>query len=170
MSDIHISRDKRDLYAFYCEVQALVADSLRPQPSPKSSNLNTTEAKNNHLSSTFTSWDRYCMFDNVTTSFRDVIPSCEYDNNNNFEFSSTKEITEMIMESALEHICRLRWMKQVSWRHVVISVTLGHHVMTKRHHANTYNTIIVWNSATEMSTEINMYHHFRTWLSWCDLA
>ena len=79
--------------------------------------------------------------------------------------SATNKITETKMESALEHICRLIWRQFVSWRHVVISVTSWCHVMTWRHHANTY-TIIVWNSATEISTEINLYHHFRTSTSW----
>ena len=79
--------------------------------------------------------------------------------------SATNEITETKMESALEHICRLRWRQFVSWRHVVILVTSWRHVMTWRHHASTY-TIIAWNPVTEISTEINVYHHFRTSTSW----
>ena len=79
--------------------------------------------------------------------------------------SATKEITETKMESALEHICRLRGRQFVSWHHVVILVTSWRHVMTCRHHAKTY-TIIAWNPATEISTEINVYHHFRTSTSW----
>ena len=69
------------------------------------------------------------------------------------------------MESALEHICRLRWKQFVSWRHVVILVTTWRHVLTWRHHASTY-TIIAWNLATEISTVINVYHHFRTSTCW----
>ena len=83
--------------------------------------------------------------------------------------SATKEITETEMESALEHICRLRWRQFVSWRHVITLVTSWRHVMTWRHHASTY-TIIAWNPATEISTEINVYHHFRTSTSWCRIS
>ena len=69
------------------------------------------------------------------------------------------------MESALEHICRLRWRQFVSWRHVVILVTSWRHVMTWRHHASTY-TILARNPAIEIITEIHVYHHFRTSTSW----
>ena len=82
------------------------------------------------------------------------------------KFSSvTKEITETKMKSALESICRLGWRLIVSWRHIVISVTSWRHVMTWRHHASTY-TMIAWNSSTEISTEMYVYHHFRTSTSW----
>ena len=37
--------------------------------------------------------------------------------------------------------------------------------MTWRHHANTY-TMIACNPSTEISTEIHVYHHFRTSTSW----
>ena len=79
--------------------------------------------------------------------------------------SATKEITETKMKSALEPICRLWWRQFVSWRHVVILVTSWRHVMTWRHHACTY-TMLVWNPSTEISTEIHVYHHFRTPTSW----
>ena len=67
--------------------------------------------------------------------------------------SATKEITETKMESALEHICRLRWRQFVSWRHVVLLVTSWRHAMTWKHHASAY-TIIAWNPETKISTEI----------------
>ena len=76
--------------------------------------------------------------------------------------SATEEITETKMESALEHICRLRWRQTVSWRHLVIFVTSWRHVMTCKHHASTY-TIIARYPAIEIS---NVYHHFRTSTSW----
>ena len=79
--------------------------------------------------------------------------------------SATNEITETKMESALEHICRLRWRQIVSWRHLVILVTSWRHVMTCRHHASTY-TIIARYPATKISTEIDVYHHFSTSTSW----
>ena len=47
----------------------------------------TIETKKNHPSSTSTSLDRYNMFNDVMTSFRVVILSCKYDNNNRVEFS-----------------------------------------------------------------------------------
>ena len=78
---------------------------------------------------------------------------------------ATNKITETEMESALEHICRLGWRQFVSWRHVVILVTSWRDVMTWRHHASTY-TILAWNPAIEIITEINVYHHFRTSTSW----
>ena len=98
------------------------------------------------------------------TSSRDVIPSCKYDDNNQVEFSHQRNHRNE-MESALEHICRLRWRQFVSWRHVVILVTSWRHVMTWRHHASTY-TILAWNPAIEIITEIHVYHHFRTSTSW----
>ena len=52
--------------------------------------------------------------------------------------------------------------KKVWVRH---AVTSWRHVMTWRHHASTY-TIIAWNPAIEIITEIHMYHHFRTSTSW----
>ena len=97
-------------------------------------------------------------------SFRDVIPSCKYDDNNHVEFSSQQNHRNEI-ESALEHICRLGWRQIVSWRHVVILVTSWRHVMTWTHHAST-NTILAWNPAIEIITEIHVYHHFRTSTSW----
>ena len=69
------------------------------------------------------------------------------------------------MESALEHIRRLRCRQIVSWRHIVILVTSWRHVMTWRHHASTY-TIIARYPAIEISTNMNVYHHFRTSTSW----
>ena len=120
--------------------------------------------KKNHLASTSTSWDRYSMFSDVMTSVRDVIPSCKYDDNKQVEFSNQRNhINEM--ESALEHICRLRLRQFVSWRHVVILVTSWRHVMTWSHHASTY-TILAWNPAIEIITEIHVYHHSRTSTSW----
>ena len=78
---------------------------------------------------------------------------------------AAEKITETRMESALKHICRLRWRKWISWRHVLMAMTSWRHVMIEKHHANTY-MIIVWNSAIEISTEINMYYHLRTATSW----
>ena len=124
------------------------------------STQNTIETKKNHLASTSTSWDRYNMFNDVMTSFRDVILSCKYDDNNQVEFSHQKNHRNE-MESALEHICRLRWRQFVSWRHVVILVTSWRHIMTWRHHASTY-TMIAWNPTIEIITEIHVYHYFRT--------
>ena len=79
--------------------------------------------------------------------------------------SATKEITETTIKLALLHICRLRWRQFVSWCHVVNLMTSWRHVMTWRHHANTY-TMIAWNPSTEIFTEIHVYHHFRTSTSW----
>ena len=78
---------------------------------------------------------------------------------------ATKEITETKIKLALLHICRLRWRQFVYWCHVVNSMTSWRHVMTWRHHANTY-TMIACNPSTEISTEIHVYHHFRTSTSW----
>ena len=124
----------------------------------------TIETKKNHLASTSTSWDRYSMFNDVMTSFRDVILSCKYDDNIQVEFSYQRNHRNEI-ESALEHICRLGWRQFVFWRHVVISVTSWRHVMTWKHHASTY-TISAWNSGIKIITEIHVYHHFRTSTSW----
>ena len=123
--------------------------------------------KRNHLSGTSTSWDRYSMFNDVMTSWRHFLTSFYHANTMAITklSSATKEITETKMESALEHICRLRWRQFFSWRHVVILVTSWRHVMTWRHHASTY-TMIAWNPSTEISTEIHVYHHFRTSTSW----
>ena len=121
------------------------------------STQNTIETRKNHLASTSTSWDRYSMFNGVMTS-------CKYDDNNQVEFSLQPNHRNE-MESALEHICRLRWRQFVSWRHVVILVTSWSHVMTWGHHASTY-TMIAWNPAIEIITEIHVYHHFRTSTSW----
>ena len=98
------------------------------------------------------------------TSFRDVIPLCKYDDNSHVEFSKKRNHRNE-MESALEHICRLGWRQFVSWRHVKILVTSWRQVMTWRHHASTY-TILAWNPAIEIITEIHVYHHFRTPTSW----
>ena len=107
---------------------------------------------------------RRVMFNDVMTSFPDVIPLCKYDNNNQVKFSHQWNYRNK-MESALEHICRLKWRQIVSWRHVVILVTSWRHVMTWRHHDSRY-TIIAWYPTTDISTEINAYHHFRTSTSW----
>ena len=98
------------------------------------------------------------------TSFRDVIPSCKYDENNHIEFSNQRNHRNE-MESALERISRRGWRQFVSWCHVVISVTSRRHVMAWRHHASTY-TILAWNPAIEIIPEIHVYHHFRTSTSW----
>ena len=93
--------------------------------------------KKNHIASTSTSWDRYSLFNDVMTSFRDVIPSCKCDNNNQIEFSHQRNHR---MESALEHIYRLRWRQFISWRHVVILMTSWRHVsdvMTSRYDIKT---------------------------------
>ena len=83
-----------------------------------------------------------------------------------FELSSaTKDITETKIKLALLHICRLRWRQFVYWYHVVNLMTSWRHVMTWRHHANTYS-MIACNPSTEISTEIHVYHHFRTSTSW----
>ena len=79
--------------------------------------------------------------------------------------SATKEITETKIKLALLHICRLRWRQFVYWCHVVNFMTSWRHVMTWRHHANTY-TMIACNPSIEISTEIHVYHHFRTSTSW----
>ena len=100
----------------------------------------------------------------VMTSVHSVIPSCKYDDNNQVEFNNQRNHRNE-MESALEHICRLGWRQFVSWRHVVILVTSWHHVMTWSHQASTY-TILAWNPAIEIITEIHVYHHFRTSTSW----
>ena len=127
--------------------------------------------KKNHLASTSTSWDRNSMFNDVMTSFRDVIPSCIYDDNNHVEFNNQRNHRNEI-KSALEHICRLGWRQFVSWRHVIILVTSWRHVMTWKHHASTY-TILAWNPAIEIITGIHVYHHFRTSTNWyseiCDV-
>ena len=130
----------------------------------KLSTRNTIETKKNHLASTSTSWDRYSMINDVMTSFRDVIPSCKYDDNNHVEFRNQRNHRNE-MESALEHICRLGWRQFVSWRHVIILVTSWRHVMTWGHHASTY-TILAWNPAIEIITGIHVYHHSRTSTSW----
>ena len=98
------------------------------------------------------------------TSFRDIIQSCKYDDNNQVKFSHQRNHRNE-MKSALEHICRLGWRQFVSWRHLVILVTSWRHVMTWRHHASIY-TIFVWNPAIEIITEIHVHHHFRTSTSW----
>ena len=46
------------------------------------------KTKKNHSSSTSTSWDKYSLFNDVMTSFHNVISSCEYDNNNIAEFGN----------------------------------------------------------------------------------
>ena len=68
----------------------------------------------------------------LMTSFRDVIPSCKYDDNNHVEFSNQRNHRNE-MEWALEHICRLGWRQFVSWRHVIIFSD----VMTSRYDMKT---------------------------------
>ena len=55
--------------------------------------------------------------------------------------SATKEITETKIESALEHICRLRWRQFVSWRLVVIFVSACRGKPTE---LNDINKILLW--------------------------
>ena len=55
-----------------------------------SATKNTIETNKNHISSTAASWDRYSLFNDVMTSFCDVIPSCKYDNNNKVAFSNQR--------------------------------------------------------------------------------
>ena len=119
---------------------------------------NTIETKKNHLASTSTSWDRYSIFNDVMTSFRDVIPLCKYDDNNHVEFSNQRNHRNE-MESAFEHICRLVWRQFVSWRHVVILVTSWRHVsdvMTSR-----YDMKSSWKYIHNTSLEPNNRNNYR---------
>ena len=56
------------------------------------------------FSSTFTSWDRYSMFNDVMMSIRDVIPSCKYDDNNQVEFSHQKNHRNKTYISSRTHL------------------------------------------------------------------
>ena len=96
--------------------------------------VNSKYYRNYHLASTSTSWDRYSICNDGMTSFRDVIPSCKYGDNNQLELGHQRNHRNE-MKSALEHICRLGWRQFVFRRHVVILVTSWRHVMTWRHHA-----------------------------------
>ena len=98
------------------------------------------------------------------TSFRDVILSCKYEDNNHVEFSNQQNYRNENRISSRAHL--QAEMKAVRFLTSCSNFSdVRRHVMTWRHHASTY-TIIAWNSATEISTEINLYHPFRTSTSW----
>ena len=94
------------------------------------------------------------------TSFRDVIPSCKYSDNNQVEFSHQRNYRNNNESSSRAHL-------QAEIKAVCFLTSCSNlsDVMTWRHHASTY-TLIVWNPSTEISTEIHMHHHFRTSTSW----
>ena len=91
----------------------------------------------------------------------DVTSSCKYKNDNIFELSNPKFHRNKKIIIFLAHL-QAEIRKKVWVRH---AVTSWRHVMAWRHHASTY-TIIAWNPAIEIITEIHMFHHFRTSTSW----
>ena len=91
----------------------------------------------------------------------DVTSSCKYKTDNMFELSNPKFHRNKKIIIFLAHL-QAEIRKKVWVRH---AVTPWRHVMAWRHHASTY-TIIAWNPAIEIITEIHMYHHFRTSTSW----
>ena len=91
----------------------------------------------------------------------DVTSSCKYKTDKIFELSDSKFHRNKKIIIFLAHL-QAEIRKKVWVRH---AVTSWRHVMAWRHHASTY-TIIAWNPAIEIITEIHMYHHFRTSTSW----
>ena len=125
------------------------------------STQNTIETKNNHLASTSTSWNEVPPVFDVMTWRHDVTSSYKYKTDNIFELSNPKFHRNKKIIIFLAHL-QAEIRKKVWVRH---AVTSWRHVMAWKHHASTY-TIIAWNPAIEIITEIHMYHHFRTSTSW----
>ena len=125
---------------------------------------NTIETKKNHLSSTSTRWDRYSMFNDVMTSFPDDIPSCKYDDNNQVEFSHQRNHRNGNGSSSRTHLQAemkaVRFLKSRSTFSDFLTSRYDMKTSCKYIHHNS------WSPATEIFTEINVYHHFRTTTSW----